>query len=166
MRSLRLRHIVAGTTVSVLVGAALWLASPLSADDAKAPAKSAKAAAKKQRADEPPLRAERRARRTQGGSQTDEAKPRMLDGQADGLTSADEKRQPREHRMERAASFDGDVRVLPQTPGRRRERPEREAPAATPVLVPGSPSASAAQNAPASGPAITPIRTRRTPSTA
>ena len=138
MRSLRKRHTVAWTSVSVLVGVALWFASPLSADGAKAPAKSAKAPAKKQRADDPPLRAEQRGRRTQDGSQTDSANPRMLDGQADGLASADEKRQPREHRMERAASFDGDLRVLPQTPGRRRERPEREAPAATSVSSAGA----------------------------
>ena len=44
--------------------------------------------------------------------------------------------------MQRAGSFDGDVRALPQTvPVRKRERPEREGPESNPVPLPGTAAA-------------------------
>ena len=165
MRSLATKYIVACTSAAVLLGAALWFALPLSANGAQASAKNAKASAKqpakKQHAVQPPLRAERSermGRRTQSGSQADDPKPGVLDGQADNIKSSrEEKRQPREHHMQRAASFDGDVRVLPQTvPVRKRERPEREGPEPSPVPFPGTAPAGGALSEPISSPGIAP----------
>jgi uncharacterized repeat protein (TIGR01451 family) len=46
---------------------------------------------------------------------------------------------PVELRMTRAASTTRDLRTLPQTPPEKRERPEREPPAVTPIELPGGP---------------------------
>ena len=54
--------------------------------------------------------------------------------------------------MHRAASFDGDVRALPQTPRvRKRERPEREGPDITPVPFPGTSAAAGIPSEPLAG---------------
>src|SRR5215831_3334450 len=47
---------------------------------------------------------------------------------------------PREDRLVRGHSFDGDVRTLPQAPPEKFERPEFEAPQVTPVPYPGTSS--------------------------
>jgi uncharacterized repeat protein (TIGR01451 family) len=64
---------------------------------------------------------------------------------------------PIELRMKRAASTTMDLRLLPQTPPRKRERPEREAPEVTRVELPGGPTRSAAVTPGPSAPAPSPI---------
>ena len=80
--------------------------------------------------------ANRPTRRVQGRAPEDEAvSARMADG-ANPWVGVD--RRPREQRMRRSRSWDGDLRSLPQTRPVRRERPEREGPAPAPRLRPGS----------------------------
>src|SRR5262245_46582519 len=50
-------------------------------------------------------------------------------------------RVPREHRLRRADSFEGDLRSLPQTRPPRSERPERDGPAPNPVQLEAGPGA-------------------------
>jgi hypothetical protein len=65
----------------------------------------------------------------------DEASPATQDN--DVLFEADGR--PREQRLVRSHSWDGDLRSLPQTEPVRRERPEREGPDPAPRLLPGLP---------------------------
>ena len=62
MRSLATKYIAACTSAAVLLGAALWFASPLSADGAQAVAKNAKASTKNAKASVPKPPAERTLR--------------------------------------------------------------------------------------------------------
>ena len=104
----------------------------------------------------PPLRAERRARLTPGGSQQDDVSNRgVFDGRQEDQGSTP-RRPPREQRMRRGRSFDGDVRTLPQTRERvLQERPEREGPAPNPVMAgAGSPAGAAPDPDPAFGAAL------------
>ena len=141
MRALRRNHIVARTFVSVVLGVAVWLASPVSADSGQTAArKTTKAKATKKPAALQPLRAEERGRRTPGGAQSDTVTPGVFDGQ-DRPTSPEVKHEPREHHMQRGDAFDGDVRGLPQTLPEKRERPEREGPDITPAPFPGTTAA-------------------------
>jgi hypothetical protein len=101
----------------------------------------------------------RPARRMQGGPAEKEAvTARPADG-ANPWAGVD--RRPREQRMRRSRSWDGDLRSLPQTRPVRRERPEREGPKVAPGVRPGTAlvtgvegraSAVAAINAPAPAP--------------
>src|SRR5262249_23226385 len=62
-------------------------------------------------------------------------------------------RVPREHRLRRADSFEGDLRSLPQTRPPRSERPERDGPAPNPVQLeagPGAPETVPAESPPRS----------------
>ena len=62
--------------------------------------------------------------------------PAMLE-QQDANRGVAQSRAAREQRMQRAGSFDGDLRSLPNTgPTRRRERPERHGPRPAPVQLP------------------------------
>ena len=58
--------------------------------------------------------------------------------------------------MQRGRSWDGDLRSLPSTPPRKRERPEREPPQPAPTIVPGGPAARTGRNAEQSITGITP----------
>ena len=103
-------------------------------------AEEAKAAAAKKK-EVPSLRAETRGRRTPGRAQSESFRPNTFDGQTE-RPDADARRQPREHRLQRGASFDGDVRGLPQAfQVVKRERPEREGPDPRPVMAPGTSTA-------------------------
>ena len=82
-----------------------------------------------------------------GGSQNEQNRPGIFDGQADPSQPAT-RRRPREQRMQRAEAFDGDLRNLPRTrPIRKQERPEREHPPVRPVPFPGTQPAEPAPNA-------------------
>jgi hypothetical protein len=85
-------------------------------------------------ASEPTLRAQRPARRLQGSAQDDEPNPSLWDGNSRGPEGS---RKPREHRMRRSRTWNGDLRSLPQTEPVRRERLEREGPEPAPVTYPG-----------------------------
>src|SRR5712692_7384117 len=131
-----MRHRTSSYLLGVLTAILLArvLASPVLADGSK------KASPKKQRFEEP-LKAEQRARLTQGGSQADGARPGAMAGQAERIAPPVDRR-PHEHRMHRGAPYDGDLRWLPQTFDEvRRERPEREAPDPSPALAPGTSAA-------------------------
>src|SRR4051794_16488094 len=132
---LRFRQILAWASVSALIATGLWFAPALPAEPGQT-AKSATSRARvvRKRANPAPLTRAEQGRRIPGGGATGGVTPGVLDGQDDRSRSADERREPRQHQMHRAASFDGDLRALPQTQRvRKRERPEREGPSITPV---------------------------------
>lgn len=116
---------------AVLIALAVWIASPSGqqpapADSARPRVSTATAAARRAPADPPLLRREERGRRTPGAPVAETVTPAVFEGQADRSQSG-ARHEPREHRMQRAGSFDGDLRSLTDTrPVRRRERPERE----------------------------------------
>ena len=64
---------------------------------------------------------------------------------------------PVELRLKRAGSTTKDLRLLPQTPPRKRERPEREPPEPNPVELPGGPAIGAPVVSGPGAPAPTPI---------
>jgi hypothetical protein len=100
------------------------------------------------------------ARRTPGSQDQDVFASRS---RAEREQAADSTpRIPREHRLRRANSFDGDLRGLPQTRPTRFERPEREGPDPNPVVVEIDPlsAAGAAAAAAAAAPASA-LRLRR-----
>src|SRR5690349_20024703 len=74
-------------------------------------------------------------RRVQGGSTGDSAAPGTMapNGQSNVPSVV---RGAHEYRMQRGTAFDGDVRMLPQTAPKVRQRPEREPPPVTPVPLP------------------------------
>lgn len=89
--------------------------------------------------DDAPLRAATFGRMMQGGnSGSGQNRAGVFDPQTDPLRP-NTARRPREERLKRAGSFDGDLRFLP-TGGRRRvrERAEHEEPNARPVVLPGT----------------------------
>ena len=142
------RTLTRGTLAALLTVTLLWFAGPLVADGQKPAAKKqtpAKAAPAPRTPAMPRLRAERGDRESQergerrlaqGQSSPEQFRQR---GTVDRLTAEDEatpRRTPREQRMRRARAFDGDLRSLPQTRDPIvRERPEREGPSPSPVLV-------------------------------
>jgi hypothetical protein len=142
MRARRRTDIVARTFVSALLGAAVWMASPVSADSGQASAKKTAARVDQRRANPAPLRREERRRLTPGESRAESVNPGVFAGQDGGRGTPDVKREPHEHHMQRAESFDGDVRGLPQDrPLTKRERPEREGPDPAPRFAPGTSAA-------------------------
>lgn len=110
-------------------------------------------------------RAERARTMPGGGSAADGVAPTIFDqaansnGQGNGQGNGP-RNTPREERLQRAGSFDGDLRSLPDRPVRKRERPEREGPAPAPIELPNPNVAAPVQqadttqalNAPAPGP--------------
>jgi hypothetical protein len=162
-------RLAAGAIVAVLSASSLWCAAPIDADNSQAPAKtggvSAKSAAP--RPDRATLRALRPGRLAPGGSQQqDDFGVRGLfpGGQGDPGPG---RRQPREQRMRRARSFDGDVRLLQHSRAPAvRERPERDEPVPSPVMA-ASGSLEGAESAiapPASAVAIgAPVQAAPTP---
>ena len=148
-------QIVACASFAALVGAALWCASPVSADLRQAKAGKPGARVARRPADRASLTREQPGRRTPGGSDANEGNPSVLDAQADRLRSPDVQREPRRHQMHRAASFDGDLRALPQILSvRKRERPEREGPEITPLPFPGTTQTAGVPGEPAPVPDI------------
>src|SRR3954471_24296974 len=107
----------------------------LSANSTTQPIKSKSAKAAPVKA-EPMVHLSRPGRRLQNGSSSDDINPSKWDGKRGPNGSAP----PREHRMRRAHTWGGDLRSLPQTPQAQLERPEREAPAPTPGMAPGTDS--------------------------
>jgi hypothetical protein len=79
--------------------------------------------------------------------------PRELEAQSE---PAQVNRRPTEIVMQVAGSFDGDLRDLPQTPARQRERPEREDPELNPITLPSTLIAPPAAVPTASAPAPAP----------
>jgi hypothetical protein len=59
---------------------------------------------------------------------------------------------PREDRLVRGHAFYGDLRTLPQIPPEKFERPEREEPQASPMLLPGTETSNSAPAAPVQSP--------------
>ena len=120
----------ARVSMSVLFALACWSGVPLAAGSGQRPAVRGGS-------DPAPLRATRPGRRLPGAEQDAEglAARMRVSGQE---SEARARRVPREQRMRRAGSFDGDVRALPQT--REQivlERPEREGPAPSPMIAGG-----------------------------
>jgi ribosomal protein L35AE/L33A len=76
----------------------------------------------------------RSSRRLGGGGQEEPISPSLADGSE---RWAGVSRTPREQRMRRSRSWDGDLRSLPQTTPVRRERPERKDPPSRPRFLPG-----------------------------
>ena len=79
------------------------------------------------------VRREERARRMPGAAGDEVISPAVFEQQSNRGQDNGSPRHPREERMQRAGSFDGDLRSLPDRPGRKRERPEREGPEPAPV---------------------------------
>lgn len=79
------------------------------------------------------VRREERARRMAGAAGEERISPTVFEEQSNNRQDNDSPRRPREERMQRAGSFDGDLRSLPDRPTRKRERPEREGPEPSPV---------------------------------
>ena len=134
MRSMLRPRLAAGTCLSVFVALAVWsgalTAAPQKASPKKtAPAKSAAAASQM-----PMLRPLSPGRRVQGeGGQEEFDRRTRFTGQ---FEESRRRREPREHRMIRARSFNGDLRSLPQTPDEMMiDRPEREGPRPSPSFV-------------------------------
>jgi hypothetical protein len=138
-----------GAIAALLTAILLWFAGPLAADGQKPAAKKqtpAKAAPAPRTPAMPRLRAERgdreseeRRERRLAPGQSSQEQFRQRGNAVDRATVEDEatpRRTPREQRMRRARAFDGDLRTLPQTRDPIvRERPEREGPSPSPVLV-------------------------------
>lgn len=74
-------------------------------------------------------------RRTPGAAGAETIAPTVFEEQGNSQGNGP-RRLPREERLQRGGSFDGDVRSLPDRPVRKRERPEREGPQAQPVELP------------------------------
>lgn len=68
-----------------------------------------------------------------GRSGTESISPTVVDAQSNDRQANRPRSEPREQRLQRAGSFDGDVRSLPATPPRKRERPEHDGPRPRPV---------------------------------
>lgn len=123
---------------AVIFALAVWIASPsgrqpVPADSAQPRVRTATAAARRAPGDPPLLRREERGRRTPGTAGAETVTPAVLE-QTDRRPAAGARHEPREQRMQRAGSFDGDLRSLTDTgPVKRRERPEREKPEPAPV---------------------------------
>jgi len=142
----------ARVSIALLTAFASWTSVSLAAGGAPQSKKSTKA-------NPAPLHAERATpgRRMPGSAQDPDGVPSR--GRAVRQPGDREgRRVPREQRMRRAGSFDGDVRTLPQTADRIvRERIEREGPPPAPTMIGGAtetdaPAASAAL--PAIAPAL------------
>lgn len=122
-------------------------------DAQKAQAKPAKQQAKKAKVakgkeiPEQTLVSQEPGRRTPDGAGGDQIAPSVADG---GERPEGKSPKPREHRMQRGRTWDGDLRDLPRTRPARRERPEREGPTPAPRIHPGGPLGAA--EAPASAP--------------
>jgi hypothetical protein len=130
----------------LLLITALWIAAPIAPTFAAAAtvgkqSKSAQAkpgqkvtrGKPKAERDREEREREARGRRTPGAARAETINPTILEqGNSQGNGP---KHEPREHRMQRAGSFDGDLRSLPSGPPKRRERPEREGPEPAPVQL-------------------------------
>ena len=131
-----------------IIALVLWTASP----DAQRPSQSNAAQSRvtspeaRRATGEPRILSERReskellrqrdvrGRRLPGAAVVETVKPTVFEQQPNQPGQV--KHLPRERRMQRGGSFDGDVRSLVDTgPPRRRERPEREGPRPQPVQV-------------------------------
>jgi len=87
-----------------------------------------------QRGEPPMVRRAERARRAPGSSVTETITPGIFE-QGNGRQDTGPRSPPNERRLERAGSFDGDLRALPERPVRKRERPEREGPEPAPIQL-------------------------------
>ena len=129
--------------MSSALAIACAIVMPLAAQKKPAPASRAAQTPRAGSREIASVRAVDAARRTQDSQEREGFSAR---------TSADRQRPiadtgprvPREHRLRRAASFDGDLRGLPQTRPTRFERPEREGPEPNPVVVELDPVTAAA----------------------
>ena len=125
----------------------LWLAAPRGQSQTQSSSvqtRTGTTAARRVPADPPMLRRAERGRRAPGAAGAETISPTVFDEQANQGQGVGQSRNPREQRMQRAGSFDGDLRSLPTDgPVRRRERPEREGPRPAPVELgaPGQPGA-------------------------
>ncbi len=155
MGRLRPSRIIASAAICAVAGAAaLWLATRASITPAPAsmtvaaPPSSAPVAASDRSADDAPLRTVERSRKTPGSSsERDDFNASTFDGQAIDTPPGQARREPKEHRLQRASSFDGDLRMLVQSgPVQKRERPEREEPERDRAVFPVS--GAAARQAP------------------
>ena len=134
MRSSRLPSAM---LLSLLIAILLWVAGPIAADGQRQPAKKkAPAPAARAKPVAVPsvrtLRAERFARLAPGGAQQEEIASRSTAVRGQDDQSGAEPRVPREQRLRRATTFDGDLRALPRNI-QRREREEREGPEPSPT---------------------------------
>jgi hypothetical protein len=135
--------------------------------DMQAPTNSARqrsgaTAPRRTTTDPPLLRREERGRRTAGAAGAETIAPTVFQDQANRSQGGPHR--PREERLQRAGSFDGDLRSLTGGPVRRRERPERHGPEPAPVQlldpdraapnepIPSGVDAPLALSAPAPGP--------------
>jgi hypothetical protein len=150
----RLRTILAWASAFVLLAAAgLWYAPMLSAGPASAgDAKAKSRVAKKKTTDRATFTRQSPGRRAPGDAGGGAVTPGVFDDQPD-RRSPGVQHEPRQHHMQRADPFDGDVRALAQTfPIGKRERPEREGPDVIPVPFPGTaPAAANPRGLPADG---------------
>jgi hypothetical protein len=104
----------------ILLISALWVADP----------------GGQRRADDPPfLRRAEIGRRMPGAPVTGTVAPTVLEEQRNREQGNGPRHAPRERRMQRAGSFDGDLRSIPDKPVRRRERPERHGPRPEPMQL-------------------------------
>src|SRR5438552_1222896 len=119
MRSLRRMPLATGTLVCVLLAGAFCVGAPLIADNAQSSSEKAGTTQQKPASGKPAvqgqvveLRATRRGRLMPGGDSQDNRKtPGIFDGQTD-LLQPITRQHPREQRMQRAGTFDGDLRAL------------------------------------------------------
>jgi hypothetical protein len=86
-------------------------------------------------ADTPMLRRTEIGRRVPGAPVTGTIAPTVLEEQRNRGQGNGPRHTPRERRMQRAGSFDGDLRSIPDKPVRRRERPERHGPRPEPMQL-------------------------------
>ena len=152
MRSMSRPRLAASTILSVLVAFAFWSGASLTAAQKKSSSKtttSARPAASVPKM--PMLRALSPGRRVQGEGGQDEFDRRSrFSGQLD---ESRRRREPREHRMIRARSFNGDLRSLPQTPDAMLERTEREGPRPSPSFL-GDPNIDPVDTTPPPAPGV------------
>src|SRR6186713_2551344 len=110
----------------LLLISALWMAAP-NAQSKSAQAKPGQAVTRSTPKDPPLVRRrvdrdreekarEARGRRTPGAAGAETTSPTMLDERQANSQGNGPKSEPREHRMQRAGSFDGDLRSLPSGP--------------------------------------------------
>src|SRR5215471_208890 len=120
--------------LSLALALACVVAAPLAAQKKQAPATRAPQKPRAASSEMPAVQANRPGRRAPGAQDQEDFSRR---GQAGDRRPDRENgpRVPREHRLRRGLSFDGDLRGLPQTRPVRAERPEREGPEPNPTQV-------------------------------
>ncbi|MBY0494736.1 MAG: carboxypeptidase regulatory-like domain-containing protein [Cyanobacteria bacterium] len=124
--------------VAVICLLSLFWAETPSADQSRSKSAQTKTA------DPPKLRRSVPGRRAPGAGGAETTAPTVFEEQVNGRRDERAPRSPREQRMQRSGSFDGDLRTLPNTGRvRKRERPERHGPRPAPVRLlppPGAPA--------------------------